>query len=308
MSKITIGVSSYNGYARIDQLFQSLFLRTDFTKDVGVTFVDDGSPKHNEMLAIANKWSSRLPLKYIRHDTNRGISAGWNTASRSDANEYVILINDDVIVSSGGWLEALLKPLTTSPGVGGVGLNWHAFIDEDVASLLASADSDLSVVPRDPLSKVKIPERRSYESHNPGRVMCPTGQLFAFRRADFDAIGGFDETFKSFFEESDFGTAMAAKLGKIGLQLNFPMCFHRWSATFGTNPELGASDRMADSRRHYINKWNIPHAFHGNSPGPFDFTNPKYLGIIGDVEITFIRKDGSVGHGILKQDGAFIDG
>jgi hypothetical protein len=51
--------------------------------------------------------------------------------------------------------------------------------------------------------------------------MVPTGQLFAFRMADFNAIGGFDEGYKSFYEESCFSTSMSAYLKKIGVQLNW---------------------------------------------------------------------------------------
>ncbi len=217
-----------------------------------------------------------------------------------------MLVNDDVIVPSGGWLEALVFALEHSPGVGGVGANWHAFTDEDVEQLLASPDSDLAVVPRDLLTKNHAPERREYESHGPGRVMCPTGQLFAFRRADFDALGGFDEGFKSFFEESDYGTAMAAKLGKIGLQLPWPQCWHRWSATFSTNPELRASERMAASRQRSIEKWQVPEEYQKDPPFcPFDYTNPKYLGSIGDVEVQYLKNDGTIGRGVLRQSGAF---
>jgi hypothetical protein len=185
-------------------------------------------------------------------------------------------------------------------------MNWHAFTDDDVVGLLESETSDLKVVPRDPMSKRQTPERRDYEAHPPGRVMCPSGNLFAFRKKDYDALGGFDEGFASFFEESDFGTAMAAKLGKIGVQLNWPMCWHRWSATFGTNPELRAGQRMAASRARYIDKWQVPPDFRSDPPkSPFDYTNPKHLGAIGDVYVEYVKKDGSIGMGMLRQAGGF---
>ena len=130
--------------------------------------------------------------------------------------------------------------------------------------------------------------------------MCPSGQLFAFRHSDFDAIGGFDESYKSFYEESDFGTAMAAR-GLIGCQTTWPFCYHLWSATFGANPELRAGDRIAASRAHYRRKWGVP-----DGVGEFDYTNPKHLGAIGDVSVEFLRRDGSVSRGVFRSDGAFL--
>ncbi len=310
MSRITIGITTYNGAARVEQLLQSIKLRTttnDLDNNIDIILVDDGSPNPLQTKQVFDAWSAILPISYIEHKQNLGISAGWNTASRAKNNEYVILVNDDVIVSSGSWIDAMIHPLKNSTGIGGVGVNWHAFLDEDVDSLLASETSDRDVVPRDPGSKAKTPERRNYEECGPGRVMCPSGQLFAFRRSDFDAIGGFDEKYKSFFEESDFFTAIAAKLGKIGMQINWPMCWHRWSATFGTNPELMAGQRMAASRKWYIEKWNVPPKFHGDIPGPFDYTNPTYLGAIGDITVSFLKRDGTYGTGILCQDGSFKD-
>lgn len=289
--KITIGITTYNGASRVNELLASIKLRTDdkLISDLNIVLVDDGSPNSAQTKSVFNKWNNELPISYVEHKVNRGISAGWNTASRMFNNEYVVLVNDDVIVSSGGWLDALIYPLEHSPSVGGVGVNWHAFLDEDVVELLAAATSDQGVIPRDPGSKNPTPERRKYEEMGPGRVMCPGGQLFAFRRSDFDILGGFDEKYKSFFEESDFGTAMAAKLKKIGVQLNWPMCWHRWSATFGANPELAAHKRMLVSRQWYIEKWNVPKEFHGDRPGPFDYTNPLYLGPLPPVEVNFLR-------------------
>jgi hypothetical protein len=131
--------------------------------------------------------------------------------------------------------------------------------------------------------------------------MAPTGQLFAFRRQDFEAVGGFDESYISFYEESDFGTSMA-RWGKIGMQITWPFCWHMWSKTFSENSaQLRPDLRIAQSREYYRRKWSVPEGIH-----EFEHTNPKYLGAIGNVPVEFLKKDG-IGYGILRQDGAFID-
>lgn len=298
MPRIVIGCSSYNGAERLGWLLRSMALRTPRSHDFSVVVVDDGSPRVQETRNAVAPYFDELGLQLREHGKNRGISAGWNTAVRAVDSELCVLVNDDVILPSGDWLASLILPLDESPGVGGVGVNWHAFLAEDVPQLLAGPDSDQAVTPRDCVSKKPAPERRGHEEHGPGRVMCPGGQLFSFRRKDFDDIGGFDEGMASFFEESDFGTALAARQ-KIGVQLNYPMCWHMWSATFKQNPELQAGQRMAASRRRYIAKWSVPAAFHGDRPGPFDYTNPKYLGAIPPVPVRYRKKDGSIGEVVL---------
>jgi GT2 family glycosyltransferase len=306
MPKINIGVTTYNGAERLAWLLRSIAMRTPDLKsgEATITIVDDGSPNSSATRAVAESFPE-LPISYIEHGSNRGISAGWNTASRAVDSPVNILLNDDVIVSA-DWLAPLVYVLEHSPDVGVVGQNWHAFLPEDVPGLLAGPTSDVDVVPRDPVSKVQEPDRRiKFEDTWPGRVMAPTGQLFAFRREDFEAIGGFDETYKSFFEEIDFGTAMAAKLKKIGVQTSWPFNYHLWSATFGQNPELRAGERMETSRDHYRRKWSVPDQFGRGSE--FDHTNPTHLGTVGDVEIGFLRKDGPW-RGVLRQDGSFVNG
>lgn len=299
MPRIVLGVTSYNGAERLSWLLRSLALRTLRTHDFAVVVVDDGSPRVQATRAAVEPFKSELPLHFLEHGKNRGISAGWNTAVRALDAEIAVLLNDDVILPSGDWLGAMVLPLDECPGVGGVGVNWHAFLPEDVPALLASPESDQAVTPRDCVSKQHAPERRGHEDHGPGRVMCPGGQLFAFRRADFDAIGGFDEGMLSFFEESLFGSLMARDRKKIGVQLNFPMCWHLWSATFKQNPELHAGARMAASRRRYIERMQVPPAFHGDKPGPFDYVNPTYLGALPPVPVRYRKRDGSVGEIVL---------
>jgi hypothetical protein len=78
-----------------------------------------------------------------------------------------------------------------------------------------------------------------------------------------------------------------------------------WSATFGSSPELHASERLRASQAHYRAKWNVPDSFPLGKE--FEYTNPKYLGAIGDVPISFLRRSGPA-RGILRQDGAFVEG
>lgn len=305
--RAAIGITTYNGAARVDELLHSLSMRTPWLArgDASIVLVDDGSPRGQETRDVYHRWQNRLPIRFIEHGTNRGISAGWNTATRGAEAPITVLVNDDVIVSR-GWLESLVHVLDHSPDVGVVGQSWHAFTDADVPRLLAGTESDDSVTPRDPISKVETPERRNlYEDTNPARVMAPTGQLFAFRRVDFDAIGGFDEEYLSFYEEICFGTSMAAKLKKIGAQINWPFCWHRWSATFASSPELHAGERLKASQARYRAKWSVPATLALGTE--CDWTNPQHLGAVPDVEIEFLRKSGEAWRGTLRQDGAFVD-
>jgi len=302
MARIAVGIPTFNGAMRVESILKAISLRTPLLQagDVEVVVVDDGSDKESESRAVATRWGDTMPLRYVAHGNNLGVSAAWNTISRATDAPIVVIANDDVIVSSGGWLESLVHVLEHCPGVGVVGHSAHAFTLDDVSALLAGPDADMTVIPRDPVTKNRAPERRGYEdAPNPARVMAPAGMLFAFRRADFEAVGGFDEVYTSGYEEACFGTSMAAR-GLIGLQLTWPFVWHMWSATFIANPQIDAGERLGKGRVHYRKKWDVPAGVH-----EFEYTNPKFLGAIGPVEVSFLRKNSVVAHGVLAQDGSF---
>lgn len=108
----------------------------------------------------------------------------------------------------------------------------------------------------------------------PGRVMAAPGCLFGFKRSIFDEVGGFNENYKSFYEETEFGTECARR-GYPSYAMNFPRVYHLWSVTFGQNPELQAARRMSESRQYYVEKYE----------GDTDVTNPRYMSKIPPQKI-----------------------
>ena len=99
------------------------------TGEAKVVVVDDGSPRVSETRAVVQTWEAKgVPLQFIEHGVNRGIRPAGTRAPRATDAPIVTLINDDVIVSDGGWLESLVHVLEHSPKVGVVGQSWHAFL------------------------------------------------------------------------------------------------------------------------------------------------------------------------------------
>jgi GT2 family glycosyltransferase len=75
--------------------------------------VDNGS-------TIDESWIKQHTDKYIRFETNKGISAGWNAGIRAATHDHIIILSDDVVVSP-GWVEALLEAIQKpEAGVSGV--------------------------------------------------------------------------------------------------------------------------------------------------------------------------------------------
>ena len=291
MGFVSVGICTYGGAKRVSWGIRAI---QNFSKDDGVDYkivlCDDGSKDGGAaMQNVADSFG--LPL--IKHGTNKGISASWNSLIHHyNDTDYFIVLNDDIIVQP-GWLKHMVFFLENNPGYLGAGypLKW---ITEEEMPLLMSGEK---VTPRDPITKIQRPdwEGKNHGLNRPGRIMCVLGAAFGMRRDNFNKTGDFDEGYKSFFEESSHGTK-AASIGIPSSGLSYPEVAHVWSATFNSCPELNAGQRMQDSRKRYIEQWNVPAEFQGDPPRcPFDWTNPLYMSKIPRKLVKWLKPDGSVG-------------
>jgi len=280
MPRILVGAPTYNTSGRLSTLFRSFHEKTpvDWKKQCVLVGLDDGSPtiearEEAEMACIDSG------AEFIQHETNRGIPAAWNSLTRFADTEFTVLFNDDIEIIDPAWLKAAITMLEKNPVVGVVG--WPTI----------NTDPDLI----DPeTGKPKIHYRQDQDAVEPGACGAPVGCSFAFRRADFDAVGGFWEELISFYEETDFGFEMW-KMGRRNYMLPWPAVVHWHSQTFAKNSELNYTEidgakigRMDRSRRMFAEKWGCDL----DTDSPQDKLHAKYLDPIEAVELTWLMPDG----------------
>ena len=261
---IVLGSNSYNGFKRWRWLLESIRLRDPGLprSDIRMVLVDDASPKEREMRAVASDYGA----DYIRFDGNRGISAGWNAICRHAWDQgatWAAVLNDDILVND-NWLVAMDVFLTRNKGISGVGWPIVWFDAEDVSAILA----DPATAPV-----------RTLQPNLWGRPGCSGGAFagccFGVTREAWERIGGFDEGFKSFYEETLFGY-QGLEAGYVPLQLSGPFLWHQWSQTFAASPELKGSDRMRFSRELFWDKTGTPKDQRHHDGRCFDYVSNKY--------------------------------
>lgn len=258
MPQVTIGIPVYNRGASLPDLLRNIRQRTSISTSHEIVVVDDSGKDYHQK--VVREACSRYDAKLIIHQKNRGVAAGWNSISKASSSEYVVILNDDVFVAD-DWLSYMAYALRENPRVGSFGMNCRFISKTDAPEILKSADA--KVIPlnvhwrngnliRDERYK-SMPEE---EDGPPGRVMCPTGCFFGFRREVYDLVGGFDERYFAFYEETDFGVACAWK-GYPSFVLGVPdHNYHMWSASFASAPEISAGTVMNRSRDSFVQKWS----------------------------------------------------
>jgi GT2 family glycosyltransferase len=237
MSKVLIGIPTLNGPERLERV---LFSVKEHTRDaagkpmpnVTVLVSDDCSSEEN--LEANKEVAARYGVDMLMTDKRLGISCQWNRLVRHvpDA-DIVVLLNDDVEVVR-DWLDVLVFSLEKNPILGMVGL-------------LSEAGTKAECAPRPRLDFAEA----SF-LHGNGTLLSSVGACFAFRRADWLAVGGFDERYFAYYEEVDFGVMLAKERGLVHAMATYPVIYHMVGATM---KNLGAQKILEQSRAEFTKKW-----------------------------------------------------
>jgi GT2 family glycosyltransferase len=147
----------------------------------------------------------------------RGYGANLNAGARrlGDGYDYYLFLNDDAVPTQGS-ITALVSFLEANPRAGIVGPRvvgpdgralWAAFGFPTVASEVAGA----LILP----ARLRLALRERFilpwEAASQSAVGWVLGAAFALRAAAFNAVGGFDESFFLYSEETDLAYRMRSR-------------------------------------------------------------------------------------------------
>jgi N-acetylglucosaminyl-diphospho-decaprenol L-rhamnosyltransferase len=152
-------------------------------------------------LLVADAEATFLPL-----DRNRGYGAAANAGARLATGEVLLVCNPDLLVEPGA-VAALTGALARDPALGAVGPR----IERPDGSRYPSARSFPSLVDAAGHGFIGLISTRNRwsarylrtEQEGPGPADWVSGACVAVRRAAWDEVGGFDESFFMFMEDVD---------------------------------------------------------------------------------------------------------
>jgi GT2 family glycosyltransferase len=164
-----------------------------------VLVVDDGST--DGTFEAVERLRPPYGLRAFRHERQRGVSAGRNTAIREATGGALILLSDDLLVPP-GFVEAHLRALTAHPG---------AWIVGGFRQLPSLRETPFGRYLDDLEEGFTRARRQEPVGDGVWELSWPTARNLSLPRADFLATGPFDERFRSTCEDQDLAIRARAR-------------------------------------------------------------------------------------------------
>jgi len=217
-----------------------------------LVLVDNGSAE--DVAGTARELSAGgRRVVYLRNERNEGFAYGCNQGIAASHGEYLVLLNNDVVVTP-GWLSRQLALLEMDPAIGVVGPTTNA---TSGAQLVGTATYR-------GVAEVNRFARQWALEHAGEFALVPriVGLCMVMRRALCDEIGGFDTAFGFGNCEDD---DLCVRILRAGHQVAIAydvFSHHHGSATF-RSLDLDARALVDENWRIFCHKWRHPPHRHG---------------------------------------------
>ena len=209
---ISFVIPLHNHLAQTQVMLSSLHDCMPGAVEYELIFVDDAS---SDGTPVWLKSLNDSRATYLTNDSNRGYAASNNAGVQVAKGDVLALLNNDLLLTP-GWIEPMLAVLYSSAiNAGLVGNVQYRVADGavDHAGVALSPFGQLHhvrTIPQAPLVK----------------SFAVTGACMLLRRADFLAVGGFDEAYVNGCEDIDLCFKLQAANKKVYLAIDSRIHHH----------------------------------------------------------------------------------
>jgi GT2 family glycosyltransferase len=189
---VSIQILNWNGEAFLEECLKSV-LQTTY-KPIEIILIDNASTDHSLQIA------SRFNIKVIANKENTGFAAGNNIGFRVASGKYIVTLNNDLTVEP-SWLDEPVRILEQHSEAGIISCRQMSYYKRNTIDALYSYPTDYLLFNRMGHGKMYDPSDPLHT--RPGVVIGAVGASAIWRKELLDQLGGFDERFFAFHEESD---------------------------------------------------------------------------------------------------------
>ena len=255
---VSVVVLTCNQIEYTRKCVDSLFRYTDFPFEFIV--IDngsrDGTVKYLEKLVEYNL--TEVELKIIKNKNNLGFAKGINQGLAVARGKYILLMNNDIIVTP-GWLNKLIEAIERKPGIGIVGP-----MSNNVSGPQQVKDAGYNSETLEGLNVYsnKLAEEKASESQQLLRVV---GFCMLIKRAVINKIGGMDHRYGlGNFEDDDF--SLRASLAGFESWMAEDCFVHHFGSRTFIGEKIDYRKSLLQNWKIFKEKWGLPENLPYGSP------------------------------------------
>jgi len=240
--KVSIVMLTFNQLSYTKQCIESINACTDTPFEIIV--VDNGSTDATPAW-LSECETKGLVKKAILNKENRGVAAGWNQGMRATDGDYILIMNNDVVVSR-GWLIAMLQCAESNPAIGMVGpmTNSISGLQLERAANYTSLGEFHSYA-------------REYLERNAGNwweIFRIVGFCMLIKKEIAAVVGDFDERFGlGNFEDDDY--CLRIRRAGYRIMVAGDSFIHHFGSVSFSNSPVDWSEQMLKNQRLFNEKW-----------------------------------------------------
>jgi glycosyltransferase involved in cell wall biosynthesis len=198
---------------------------------------------------------SPVPVTIIANATNRGFPAAINQGLQYARGEYLVLLNNDVVVTD-GWLEQLIALAAAKSKIENPKSKMEPIGLVGPMSNYAAPPQLVENVPYHDLEEMKIFAERWREEHlgQWSTTRKLSGFCLLMKRAVYDAIGGLDERFGlGFFDDDDL--AERARRAGFELAVAHDLFVHHFGSRTFVGNGVDAERVLDENAAKFVAQW-----------------------------------------------------
>ena len=236
----------------------------EFFNNSEVLVVDDGSSE------ASKRFLDELPqpIRVLTNEENMGFAKSNNRAAAEARGEYLILINNDLVLQR-GWLDAMLSVVNSGLSdriVGNIQINRFTGKVDHVGKYF---DEGLNPRHFGQLYEELFPWKPPVDFYPFPSV---TAACWLLKKSVFEQLGGFDESYRNGFEDDDFCLRAQSAGYEVGVSFR-SWVYHCVSRSAGrkTHEDRNRSlflERWSDTLKHWnktefsallqlLNSWSL---------------------------------------------------
>lgn len=186
----SIVITAYNAASDLPACLNGLLAQDH--GDFEIILVDNAS--EDETPEVAARYAEHI--RYLHLPVNQAITGGYNAGAEIATGDILVFINADTVPQE-NWLSPLVQSLIDHPDVG---LTTSRILLYDAPHLINTCGNDLTWTG---LTVCRGFGEPADNWQTGSEVAAVSGAAFAIRRSLFTTIGGFDNTFEFYLDDTD---------------------------------------------------------------------------------------------------------